>query len=133
MRENNNEKPNIFAKSAAVTFGISLLISFAVMLAASWGVSTGSMPPNSMPGAAAAACGTGAFVAGLGGAALFGKRSLIAGITSGMAYFLLLYIIGAIAFLRMAPASPVVGMLAAALIGGTLAGLLGTRKKKRRG
>ena len=131
MREKSKEQTSLI-KSTGITLGISLLLSFTVMLITSWAVSSGNLSTNSMSMSPVIACGVGAFIMGMGGVAFIKKKALLTGITAGLAYFLLIYLVGTLVYFRAVPeASPVTGMLLASLAGGLVAGLLGRRKKKQ--
>lgn len=113
---------------AAMALGICCLL----LLAAAAGISTGKIPENAMGTAVIACCALSAVV---GGAFAVGRGDgppILIGLLTGATLCLLLLAVGWAAFTGLSFGSESIGVLVAALAGGTLSALLPRGRKHRR-
>jgi putative membrane protein (TIGR04086 family) len=119
-------------KPLVISFGIGLLASLLILLAAAWLISSGHS--TNMQIFAIAAIFAGSLISALGTVAYFKQRQLIVGVTASLSFFLLVFLLGAIVYFRAVPAAPVVGMLITSLVAGCIAGVIPRKsKRKKRG
>ncbi len=133
MREKHENKgPRSIWVPIAVAIAISLVLSGIVLFVAASMSSGGQLPQQNMNMAAAVACFVGALFAGTRAVALIRSKALLSGIAGALGYFLVLFILGSVVFFRWLPTESAMGMIVAALVGGLIAGLLGSTKRKRK-
>lgn len=114
----------------ALGFGVCLVVLFLCSV----GISGGWLEEVLMYRMAIVGCVVGGFVGGSFAVRRCGTRALIAGLSSGGVFFLLLLTAGLLLFETMSIEHGGLGLLSGTLCGGAAAGLLGAgpNKKKRR-
>ena len=95
-------------------------------------VSAGVLRERWMSGAVLSVCVLGAFVGGLYAIGKIGSRSLLVGLGVSCVLFLLLLTAGLLAYDTTSMEQGGAGILCACLCGGGIAGILGSRPKKKR-
>ena len=111
--------------AAALTAALALLICSLL-------ISAGAVPERFMERAVLAACVLGALTGGLLAARRIGRSSLLVGTGVGAILFLLLLLAGMLLFEDISVSNGGGMMLLSCLCGGALAGILGSRPKKKR-
>jgi putative membrane protein (TIGR04086 family) len=116
--------------------GICILTGLALcillLLLASFGISAGILPETASKSATLASCLIGALLSSVIYVRRTGSKFLLNGLLSGVLYFLILYLLGALLFLRFIPQGGAGSIFLCSLIGGVLGGFLGANIKKRR-
>lgn len=108
------------------------LAALLALLLCSLLVSSGAIPERAMDRAVLAACVLGSLIGGLLAVRRIGRSTLLVGAGVGAILFLLLLLVGSLVF-ESASVSNGGGMiLLACLCGGAMAGILGSRPKKKR-
>ena len=130
MRDKHDE-PKRLLRPLLASLGLSMLSSVVILIIGSALVSSGALQQGRMPVVAGIACLAGAFIAGARCISVMKSRALLAGIAGGFGYFMALFVLGSIFYLRWLPSSPVTFMLAMGLSGGLAAGIMGSMRKPR--
>ncbi len=135
MRRSEGEQiPGYLKNLSHIGIGIifGLLVCVLLLLLASFGVSRGFIPESAAKATTLACCFLGAFSCALISARRIRARYLLTGLTAGLAFFIVLYLLGAILFSRAAPASGAGSILLSSVIGGVAGAVAGANIKKRR-
>ncbi len=112
--------------------GAAALTAVLALLICSLLISAGAVPERFMERAVLAACVLGALTGGLLAARRIGRSSLLVGTGVGAILFLLLLLAGMLLFEDISVSNGGGMMLLSCLCGGALAGILGSRPKKKR-
>lgn len=127
-----NRKESMAAK-LSLKLAVGLFMALSLIFLGALLISSGTMPESSMSMFPVAACFAGALYTGFSAAKSVDSRAFMAGVGAGLAFFMLLFLLGAIFFFRWAPGESTLRMLLGSLTGGLLGGLLSASKKRRRG
>jgi len=111
---------------------VALAVTLLVLLAGACLISAGVLSESSMGALVTAACVLGALAGGMLAVRWAGSRPLPVGLGTGLILFLLLLSIGLLLYDGASLAQGGVRLALACACGGALAGVLGSRKKKRR-
>lgn len=112
--------------------GAAALTAVLALLICSLLISAGAVPERFMERAVLAACVLGALTGGLLAARRIGRSSLLVGTGVGAILFLLLLLAGMLLFEDISVSNGGGMMLLSCLCGGAMAGILGSRPKKKR-
>ena len=110
----------------------AVLTALLVLLVCSLLVSGGAVPERDINRAVLAACVPGALAGGLLAVRRIGRSTLLVGGGVGAILFLLLLSVGSLVFESASLSNGGVMILLACLCGGAMAGILGSRPKKKR-
>ena len=110
----------------------AVLTALLVLLICSLLVSGGAVPERAMDRAVLAACVLGALAGGLLAVRRIGRSTLLVGAGVGAILFLLLLLAGTLLFEEASISNGGGMMLLSCLCGGAMAGILGSRPKKKR-
>ncbi|MCL2084153.1 MAG: TIGR04086 family membrane protein [Oscillospiraceae bacterium] len=130
MRDKHDE-PKRLLKPLLMSLAVGLLMSLTILAAGAAMVSSGMIRQSHMPAAAGAACLAGAFVVGARSVSLMKSRALMAGIAGGLGYFMALFLLGSVLYLRGLPSTSATTMLITGIAGGLAAGIMGALHKPR--
>ena len=101
-----------------------LILTLAGLLLCAFLTAAGTIPESAMRFVTAVACAVGACVSGFLGAKSIGKRALVIGLVTGVVFFLILVILGALFLEGLFPKDGVVMILLASIIGAALGSVL---------
>lgn len=121
---------NLSHIGVGILFG--LIVCVLLLLLASFGVSRGFIPESAVKTATLACCFIGAFISALISTRRIRERFLLTGLSSGLLFFVALYLLGAMLFARAVPANGAAGILLSSVIGGVVGAVAGANIKKRR-
>lgn len=110
----------------------ALAVCLIFLLICSVGISSGWLSENGMYQMTVIGCVIGGFFGGTAAARRWRERKLLAALCAGGVFFLLLLTAGCLLFEDMSVENGGLGLLCGALCGSAVAGLLGTRPKKKR-
>lgn len=142
MRKNEEDQS---ARLVRYTLGIlmggvsALAACLLILLLASVGVSKGTLSLAHTYQITIGACVISAFLGSAVAIRRCGERALVAGLLTGIVFFLLLLTVGVVFFQADSPGMGGIGLICGSLLGGAAAGLLtgglgnSRRKKHRRG
>ena len=111
---------------------MALAVTLLVLLAGACLISAGILSESAMGGLVTASCVIGALLGGLLAVRWVGSKPLPVGLGTGAILFLLLLSIGLLLYDGASLAQGGVRLVLACACGGALAGVLGSRKKKRK-
>lgn len=127
----NKEEKSGLVVALIIRLAIGLAAALIIILAGAMLISSGTLPETAITVVPALAGLLGALWFSRGCARLVGSKAFIVGLAAGVGYFLALFFLGAIFFLRWAPGAGTVAMLLASVIGGLLGGLISAPRKRR--
>lgn len=111
---------------------VALAVTLLILLAGACLISAGVLSESAMGPLVTAACVLGALAGGLLAVRWVGSRPLPVGLGTGLILFLLLLSLGLLLYDSASLAQGGVRLALACACGGALAGVLGSRKKKRK-
>ena len=131
------EHPSDFpAMAAAALLGgaVGTCVALALLLGCSAAISAGLLPEQFGAQAVIAACVLGGFFGGRLTCRRWGRRTLLAGLSAGCVFFLILLTVGLIVYGPPDLGAQVLAVALGCLCGGALSGLVrgGGKKKKKR-
>ena len=97
-----------------------LIVALAGLLVCAFLTASGNIPEKMMDAVTAVVCAVGAAVSGYLGAKSVGKRALPTGLVTGVVYFLILVILGALFLKGLLPEDGILAILIASITGASL-------------
>lgn len=125
---------NLMPMAVASLLGgaVAAVIALLLLLVCAFMISSGTLPQTMDFQAVIAACVIGSFCGGTLTRKRWGSKPLLAGVSAGVIFFLILLTISLVVYGTMDIGGTGVGVMAGCLCGGAVSGLLGGRKKKRK-
>lgn len=110
----------------------ALLICFVILSLCSFLISSGLISSEHMIAYTIAVCAISSFLGGMFSVTRYRTKTLLVGLGTGIVLFLLLLTVGFLFYKSVSLENHGVGLFCASLFGGTFAGLLGGKQKKKR-
>ena len=111
---------------------VALAVCLMFLFLCSIGISGGWLQEGLMYQMAVVSCVIGGFAGAMTAVRRCGSRALIVGLAVGAVFFLLLLTVGVLLFESMSLEAGGLGLLCGGLCGGAVAGLMGSKPKKKR-
>ncbi len=126
------ERGKRLALDGAKSLVMGLVLSVVLLLVLAMAISGGGLSQNLISGGSWAAGAAGALLSGFSMARRMGARALVTGFMTGLIFFAVLFLLGIVFLFRLAPMQNPLPILLCSLLGGTLGGLLGASRRKKR-